>query len=199
MADFDDERSLADIAPDPVVVPTPEIPAEDFDVDAWLSGVRPTRRAVKLFARADLVGDLEEMMQEIEARGDDPAEDDAFVALYEQFHASGRWFHVEKRSGEWEKKFRKDTAKRLRIKLDDDGAVTSEEDGLTISIEQTAAQIVVPSAVTADRVRRLYDTNQGEANKLFLAVRMVNNEMAETVRAVGPDFSPKPSTTTPDS
>jgi len=196
MPDFDDERSLADATPaEPTIKDVPvDVTPEDFDFEDFLAGARPTRRAAKLYMRADLVGTLEELAQTIEADGGDPGDDPRFRELYETFHASGRWFTVEKKSGEWEKATRKASAKHLGIKLDKDGAATSEEDGLALAFEQTAAQIVSPSNVTAEGLRRLYEINQGEVNKLFLAVRLANNEMAETVRVVGPDFSPKPST-----
>jgi len=195
-----EERSLAD-APaqepkveDLIVNTTPDVSVEDHDFAAFLAGARPTRRSAKLYMRADVVGQLEELVQEIEATGGNPADDPKFRELYDTFHSSGRWFTVEKRSGEWETKFRDEVVKRLGIKLDEDGKVASEEDGRAIAFEQTAAQIIVPSNVTADGLRKLYEINQGEVNKLFLAVRLANNEMAETVRVVGPDFSPKPST-----
>jgi hypothetical protein len=206
---FPDERSLADDVATPaaaqlepsltdttstIVDSSPDVTVEDFDFEAFLTGARPTRRAAKLYARADLVGTLEERMQELEAEGIDPADDDTFCRLYQEFHDSGRWFHVEKRSSEWERDFRAKTAERLGIKLDEQGKVTSEADGLALAFEQTAAQTVIPSNLSAAGVRRMYEVNQGEVNKLFLAVRQVNEAMAETVRVVGPDFSPRRST-----
>src|SRR5690349_14432719 len=119
MPEFDDERSLADTAPEPQTIKAVpvEVAPEDFDFDEFLAGARPTRRAAKLYMRADLVGALEELAQTIEADGGDPGEDERFRALYEQFHASGRWFTVEKKSGEWLREFRKETAYRLHIRL----------------------------------------------------------------------------------
>jgi hypothetical protein len=193
-----EERSLADEpevkVEDLIVDTTPDVPLEDFDFAEFLHGARPTRRSAKLYMRADLIGQLEELIQDIEAEGGDPAEDPKVRELYDTFHSSGRWFTVEKKSGEWETKFRQDTINRLSIKVDKDGNVLSAADGLAIAFEQTAAQIVVPTGVTAEGLRELYDINQGEVNKLFLAVRLANSEMAETVRVVGPDFSSKPST-----
>ena len=197
---IDDERSLADVAPEAtspapsIIDATPDVAAQDFDFEDFLAGARPTRRAAKLYKRADLIGGLEELAQTLEANGKDPGADPKFRAMYDAFHASGRWFTVEKKSGEWEAKFRKDTARRLDIKLAKDGAFASEEDGLALAFEQAAAQIVNPANVTAEGLRKLYEINQGEVNKIFLAVRLANQEMAETVRVVGPDFSPKPST-----
>lgn len=193
-----EERSLADapeVKPEDLIIDTtPDVPVEDFDFAEFLHGARPTRRSAKLYMRADLIGELEELAQEIEAAGGDPSEDPKFRELYETFHASGRWFTVEKKSGEWETKFRQDTINRLGIKVDKDGNVLTAADGLTLGFEQTAAQLVVPSNATPEGLRKLYDINQGETNKLFLAVRLANSEMAETVRVVGPDFSSKPST-----
>lgn len=204
-----DERSLADALPvaDPeatgnstgsqVVDSTLAVSVEDFSFEDFLAGARPTRRSTLLYMRADLIGPLEELAQRIETT-DDGAEADRLVAqfqpLHQQFRDSGRWFTVEKRSSEWERKFRTDTAVRLGIKLDADGATTNREDGLTMAFEQCAAQIVIPSKVTADGLRALFETNEGEFNKIFLAVRLANQEMAETVKVVGPDFSPRPST-----
>lgn len=195
MSAIDDERSLADSLPEPTIKEVPvEVTPDDFDIDDFIAGARPTRRAAKLYMRADLVGPLEELAQTLEANGEDPGEDERFREMYEAFHASGRWFTVEKKSGDWEKQFRKDTAYRLHIRLGKDGAATSEENGLALAFEQAAAQIISPSNVTAEKLRKLYDINQGEVNKLFLAVRLANQEMAEMVRVVGPDFSRKSST-----
>lgn len=194
-----EERSLADAAeaqdePKVVDASLAEVSVEDFDVDAFLDGVRPTRRAVKLYQRADLVGPLEERVQELETAGEDPEQDEQVKALYAQFHASGKWFTVEKRSSEWERKFRKDTARALDITLDDDGNVSNAEDGLTLSLAQAAAQTIIPSGVTTEKLRKFWNTNQNEVAKLFMAVQLANQQTAEQSRVVAPDFSRKPST-----
>lgn len=201
------ERSLADVPAEPqteqdpqVVDSTQDVKAEDFNFADFVAGARPTRRAALLYMRADLVGALEELVQRIEEAHAEEDEDLAAELeakagpLWQEFHDSGRWFHVEKRSSEWERKFRADKAAELGITLDKDGATTNREDGVALSLAQTAAQLVIPSNATAEGLRRLYDTNEHEVTKLFLAVRMANSEMAESVRVVGPDFSPKPST-----
>src|SRR5699024_11542835 len=84
---------------------TRELDAEDFDFDAFVEGVRPGRRAVRVTMRADLVAELDRIA--IKAEGlTDPNGDEAqalmdeFDEVKEQIRASQRVFVVEARSDE---------------------------------------------------------------------------------------------------
>lgn len=197
---IEDERSLADEAPalPPVEDDTPDVTPEDFTFDDFLAGARPTRRRARLFMRADLIADMEQLADEIGDLDEGDERVAPLVERYEQvkadFDASGRWFSVEKRSSEWVAKFRRDTAKRLDIALDGDGDAATMEEARTLGLHQLAEQIVTPAGATYDGLRALYERNEGEVNKLFLAMRLANEQMAESAQVVGPDFSPKPST-----
>lgn len=195
-----DDRSLADdLTPaiDEAVDVTPGVDAEDFDFEAFLSGVRPTRRAVKVYARADLVAQMEEVAGGY--RDDLPAQAKKKVLaevtrLRDEFEASGRWFVAEARSSEWVEKFREDATK----KAGDTGPLDAEQDDLTeaqksarekVTLMQTAAQVVSPSGVTVDGLERLGDIAPAELNKIIAAVTFANRQSAGSAQVLTRDFS----------
>lgn len=179
------ERSLADLTE--IVDSTPDVgEPEGFDLGAFIAGVRPTRRSVKLYGRADLVGVLEQLAERIDALPDGP-EVDGLIAEAERaqaaFLASGVWFTVEKRSSEWVERFRTDTAARLGVSAE------TPEGRIALLLHQLAAQIVAPAGVTYAHLRALMDTNEGELNKLVVALTAANEQLADRARAVTLDFS----------
>lgn len=195
----EEERSLAEIneAPAPVepaivdttVEPTPE----NFDLDAWVEGVRPTRKSVKLYPSAHLVARMEELAVEIDNTPEDVNIDgliDEFYQAKRQFHA-GVWFTIEQRSSEWVQKFRKDMAKRHNLKDDED------KDAATISLYQMAEQIIQPQGVTYNHLRKLQANNEGELAKLIGALQRVNQQLAETNGVMTRDFSERRSAPDP--
>lgn len=197
------ERSIADLAPsaEPVVersmadvpVSTETVNPEDFDLESWLGGVRPTRRAVRVLARGDLVADLERIADQIDnsPEGEDV---DELVDEFDRIRAEflhGTWFIVEKRSTAWVEKFRANAASQL-------GVSSKKPDGaVKIGLHQTAAQVVEPK-ITAAQLERLYETNQGEANKIIRAVMQVNDDLAEDAGVMTRDFSRRRSVPAPD-
>lgn len=178
------EKSLADLAVDT----TPALPAPaDFNLQAFIRGVRPTRRSVRLFQQADLVGQLEKLAQQIEDLPDGPEVDalvDQAVELQAMFHAGGVWFTVEKRSSEWVKNFRDKTAAQLGYTSTD-----SEEAKMQLLLHQLAAQLVEPAGVTAEDLYAIYTANEGEVSKMIVALTMVNEQIAESAKVVSLDFS----------
>lgn len=179
-----DERSLADVAE--VLDTSRDLPAPaGFDLDAWLAGVRPTRRSVRLFASAHLVAEMEQIAGRVDALPDGP-EVDALIERFEAMQAEirdGVWWTVEKRSSEWITKTRADAAKRYGLDEDTDEGRTA------LLLHQLAAQIVTPEGVTYAHLRGLLDSNEGELNKLIVAMTMANNQIAEAAKVVGLDFS----------
>ena len=174
---------------DATVAPRPET----FDWDAFLDGVRPTRRGVRIYPQADLVARMEAIAEQIDDMPDGPEVDaliDDFESLKAQFH-NGVWFEVEKRSSEWVEHFRADLAKRLDLDLGDgtDDTKGRDEDVHTALLHQLAEQIVTPAGITYEHVKRLLDTNEGEANKLVVAMTMVNSQIAEKAQVLSVDFS----------
>lgn len=190
-----EDRSLGgDPVTGPVVVDsTGPVTPEDFDVEAFLAGMRPTRRSVKLYPSAHLVGRMEEIAGLIEAADPDASVDD----LIDEFEAckaafrDGQWWTVEKRSSEWINRFRADAAKALGldVKALDDPEQDLNEQRAEVVLRQVAAQVVVPSGVTYETLRAMIETNEGEVNKLIVAVEFANTQLAESAKVLTLDFS----------
>lgn len=193
------DESLADEGTEVVDATGPQVEAEDFDWNAFLSGVRSTRRAVKVYGRADLVADMEEAAGNY--RDDMPAQEKKrlvaeITRLRDEFEASGRWFVAEARSSDWQEKFRKDAAKRLGVDIGEDESDPSPEQVAgrkAVQTEQAAAQIVSPTGVTAEGLARLGEINEGELNKIVTAVAFANGQQAQSAGVLKRDFSPAPS------
>lgn len=164
--------------------PLPE--PEEFDFAAWLGGVRPTRRAVRLYARADVLGRMEEIAGLIEDAEGEQADAlvDEFEELQRTFEASGRWFFVEARSAEWVEDFRRVYKRDHGIKGD-----PGDRQRIAIILAQLAEQIVSPAGVTAEMLERLHEANAGELNKLVVAVTMANDQVAQSAAVLKLDFS----------
>lgn len=173
--------------------PLPE--PEEFDFAAWLAGVRPTRRAVKLYARADVLARMEEISQLVEDADDEQAGAlvDEFDALKAAFENSGRWFVVEARSSEWVEDFRRVYKRDHGIKGE-----PGDRQRIAIILAQLAEQIVSPAGVTAEMLERLHDTNAGELNKLVVAVTMANDQVAQSAGVLKLDFSSRRPVRDPD-
>lgn len=193
-----DEKSLADLSVDV----TPDLDPDDFDFEAFLDGVRPARRAVKVYARADLLADLDELEDEI-TRATKSQDRNRLVKRFDQvrdeFYASGRYFVVEARSGEWIEEFQKQAEKRLGVDAGLDVATAEDLTPEQVKARQDigmlllAQQIVVPSNVTVEGLQRLAERVPGEVSKLIVAQTMVNRQVAETAKVLTRDFSPAPS------
>lgn len=196
---IDEEALLSDETPQQdtsVDVPVQTNP-EDFDFPAWLEGVRPTRRGVRLYSRADIIARLEHIADEIDAAPEDANVND-LIDEAERLQATWRdgivWVVIEKRSSEWLDAFREEGAKRLGVTLNDKGEVGDKDKATRLMFEQIAAQIVEPEGFTADHLERLYQANEGEVTKLLVTTRRVNNELAESAKVVTRDFSQRRST-----
>lgn len=173
------------------------ITPQTFNSTEFLAGVRPTRRSVQIVERADLVGDMERLAQ-LYAEADDADDDAACEALAAefgdvsaQFHASKRWYTVEKRSSEWVEDFRAKLEKQHSL---DFGDGTDENPGnprhRRIAMQhQLAEQIVSPEGTTFDDLQGLYERNEGELNKLIVALTVVNTQQATAAKVATPGFS----------
>ena len=186
------DKTLADVEPTlddaaESVDVTPDVAAEDFDIDAFVAGVRPSTRAVKIFARADLyapIAELDERIQRHDAQvaaGEEPDEDvdeliEQIEALQDEFLASGKWFHVRGRSDAWRE--------GLKKKLKKAGA--SDND---ITLECVAACIVTPSGVTKKHLKAIQEVNEAEVKKLVVAWQFA---CTQPTKATAP-FSREPS------
>ena len=192
MPNHDDDTPLS--APQPASAPaevrltdsTRPLDAATFDLDAFLNGVRPTRRTVKIHERADLVGAMDYIVAQIDAAPEGEDVDhliEQYTEARDTFLAGVTYWTVEKRSSEWLKAHREATARELSITINKDGEAANAKGGLTLLLEQVAAQVVEinsqPAEVTAEQLRKMYDANEGEVNKLVAAVENVNTAMAQ--------------------
>lgn len=184
-------------APDPgdeVRDDTPSLEPKDFDADAFLRGVRPTVRSVRIFDRADLIGPIEELADEIDRTpGHVDVDDkiDQLEQLREQFLA-GTWYSCEGRSDEWVTAFRAESAARLGLdvgdwaeKPDDAQAKARER----VLVEQLAEQVVRPGSVTTEALLALAAANGPEFAKLLVCMSYANAQPAGSAQVLTRDFS----------
>lgn len=209
-----DESSLGDEGPDfvqavsdAVVDTTPDVSADDFDFEAFLQGARPSHRSVRLYMRPDLVATMEELADRLQAAGDTIEDDDPllaeFLATKQAFYASGRWFTLEGRSGEWIDATRKTMAAKYGLKVEKDGTLGEGKQRAealqAIMVRLLAEQIVTPSNVTPEGLATLAERSPSEFRKLLAAQGIVNSSLAELAKVLTVDFSHAPSTATRNS
>lgn len=161
---------------------------EDFDLDAWLGGARPVRRSITLYARGDLIGRLEELVTLIEhADGDERSElEEEAEQVQEAFLASGQAFTLEGRSSEWVNAHRDECVKhglKLGVKSG------SLKDQTEYFLRMLAEQIVVPSGMTYEKLKRLAEISEPDVMKLLKVQASANNDVAESAGVVTRDFS----------
>lgn len=184
---------------------TQPLEVASFDLPGFLRGVRPTRRTVKLHERADLIGVLDELVNRIDALPDGDEADaliDQFETVRAEFQAGVTYWTVERRSSEWVEAQWEDCARRHGFKLVD-GDTKNRKHRLVLLMDQLAAQIVEvkdesravsSEPVTVERLRALFDVNEGELNKLMFAMQDANTSMAQQAGVLTRDFSQRSST-----
>jgi hypothetical protein len=208
MSDIDEDLPLS-VVQEPSAFTrdtTPDLDPATFSPYAFLDGFRPTRRTVKLHERADLIGYLDEIANRIDAMPEDADVDD-LIAEFERtrdtFQSSVCFWTVERRSSEWVADRWTAYARDHGIKLDEDGDTDNPKHRLNLLINQLVGQIVevkdlkgrvVEQQVTHDRLRRLYDSNEGELNKLLFAQQDANTSLAQSAKVLTRDFSLRSST-----
>lgn len=151
--------------------------AETFSLDDWVSGIVGTTRSVRLYSRADLLAEIDEVQARIRVTRQIPAEDRGIndespeslsahlEVLAEQFEESGRTFRVQGRS------FAHREALEKRLK-DVDPDVSDED----VFLHQLADQVVEPSGVTVDTLRVLHERAEPQLAMLSAAARSANTE-----------------------
>lgn len=177
--------------------PTPAVDLDDdvpvtideatFDFAAWVAGVRPTRRSVKLYARADLLAVLDELGDELaiakeaardrEATLEEKSAPAALEARIEQVYAdlaaSGVRLVIEGRDEKW--------LEQTKTELNEQGIT----DDVDVWLHQLARQVVTPTGVTYEALAALREKSEPQIRKLLTAWTMVNNQPVQ----VGADFS----------
>lgn len=208
MPDLDDDQPLSTPTKASAFMGDTSTPltAAAFDLDAFLGGMRPTRRTVKLHERADLIGVMDELANRIESALETENVDDLidqFVTARETFEAGVTYWTVEKRSSEWIKANRQDYARAHKINLDESDDAINPSEGLDLLFNQLVGQIVevkradgavAEQPVTAERIRAMYDANEGEVNKLAAALHDVTHAIAQSAKVLARDFSQRYST-----
>lgn len=167
---------------------------EDFDFDAFVAGVRPGRRAVRVTARADLVAETEKLVIQFDDLDDEDKEGELAEQILEEYQAlkaqilgSRRTFVVEARSDHR----RREVAKRMeKLGIDKPGKKASEEEhadyNRELALHCLADAIVVPSNVTVEGLRKLYETASSEVDKLSGAFFDASNN---PTKGVDPNLS----------
>lgn len=205
---IDDDQPLSVVTPSSAFMRDTSTPlnAATFDLDAFLGGMRPTRRTVKLHERADLIGVMDELANRIESAPADVDVDDLidrFVEARAAFLSGVTYWTVEKRSSEWISDSRRAYAKEHGIKLNADDSTDDSKSGLAMLLNQVVGQVVevkdadgaiLDRPVTFDLLRAMYDVNEGEVNKLVVAIEDANTAIAQSAKVLSRDFSQRYST-----
>lgn len=170
-----------------------ELNEEDFDFGAFVEGARPTRRAVRVAMRADLLEVLDSIVLAVEdaERQDDQERVDELLEEYERtkaaFEASRRRIVVEGRSSQWRrrqlKRFEREGLTQPGKKAPAEAHTAYTQETL---LRLLAGQIVHPTkGVTVEALRHLLETNEPALNQIWQAAEDASSKVA----AVSPDFS----------
>ena len=156
-----------------------------FDFSAWLRGVRPARRKVRLYARGDLVAEMDALMEGIDSAPDRAEREAELERLTEAFEESACWFTLEARSSQWRTKFRSDYIQAHGFAKRGEEDCAQDADQIELNLAQICAQLVEPK-VTLEQMKALFEAAEPEVLKLVSFMRLVNDEPANGVTA---DFS----------
>ena len=180
------------LAGDDVVDITEDVAPEDFDFDAFVDGVRPGRRAVRVTMRADLVAEIDQIAIQAEALEDPNGEEaqallNRFEQIKEQIAASQKVFVVEARS---EHRMRQIVKQMEKLGVTKPGKNADEDEireyNEELALRRLADAIVVPSNVSVDGLRKINEVAESEINKLFGALHDANTN---PTKSVDPNFS----------
>lgn len=189
-------RGLYDETAATVVDTTGDPKPEDFDPQAFIAGMRPTRRAVKLYQGGDLLARLDQLAAKINATPDGDPALDAMIDEFDQIrgqYTGGAWWEVEGRSDDWVDRLRRQAAADLGhgdiFDPDRDDLGLPLDVRQEILMRQLAAQIVVPSGVTVDMLKLMQQQAEPELGKLFVAVTFCNKRLGQSSDVLTVDFS----------
>lgn len=180
------------LAGDDVVDITEDVAPEDFDFDAFVDGVRPGRRAVRVTMRADLVAEIDQIAIQAEALEDPNGEEaqallNRFEQIKEQITASQKVFVVEARS---EHRMRQIVKQMEKLGVTKPGKKADEDEireyNEELALRRLADAIVVPSNVSVDGLRKINEVAESEINKLFGAL---HDASTNPTKSVDPNFS----------
>ncbi len=165
------DASLADptdIRPLDPAAPLPLEP-EKFDLAAWIAGVRPARRATTVYARPDLLADLDLLAERYAltspASPDRPTLEQQMRDLREQVEASGLDIIVEARSEE--------LRQTMAQALEKDGMKAADID---YQLAMIASQIIQPDGLDSATLKKLYEISPVQVAKIAQAATAANTE-----------------------
>lgn len=170
---IDDEQTMDET---PTVARTPHKEEEkaldvtSFDLASWVDGVQPVTHAVTLYARGDLVADLDRVTADLKR-----------AKLVRDLDAVGTLTAQAKRIvDELEKSaldvvvagWSSDRISGFRKTLEAEGVT-----GTDLDMEQVAAQIVSPEGFTADHLRELITRIEPQVQQVIGAVAAANTHV----------------------
>lgn len=167
---FDDPNHIIETGS---VDATPALDPATFDLDAWIGGATATVRAVTLYARADLIAEIDELSRQLRIAESIPDDDRSMgdpspegirqqlEQLAQAFEASALVFKVEGRSDEAREKI----AKRLK---------KQGVDEYDIVLHQLADAIVEPRGVTPAQLRLIGQRSESQLKMLVTASSMAS-------------------------
>lgn len=172
---------------DPTNAPKePELPTpENFNLDAFVRGMRPTVRTTNVYGRADLIGEIDSLetqlgIAEAAARDSEHSMEDAdeaeelrerIVALQQEFVASGVTFKVGGRSETWLAGIEKEWKNHSTT-----NGLTTDEKHVFVQLHQLAGAIIEPAGVTYDHLTEMREISEPQIRKLLVTFAMANNQ-----------------------
>jgi len=161
---------------DPITDETPELDPATFDLNAWIGGVTPTVRAVTLYQRTDLLGEVDALQRELRIAESIPDEDRGMTdegpetirrrleQVAREFEASALTVKVQGRSDP----HREQITKRLKKQGIDDPR--------EVNLHQLADAVVEPAGMTVEFLRHLGDVAEAQLKLLFAAASLASFE-----------------------
>lgn len=165
------DASLADPTDIRPLDPTAPLPLEPekFDLAAWIAGVRPARRATTVYARPDLLADLDLLAERYAltspASPDRPALEQQMRGLRERVEASGLDIIVEARSEE--------LRQTMAQALEKDGLKATDID---YQLAMISSQIIQPVGLDSATLKTLYEISPVQVAKIAQAATAANTE-----------------------
>lgn len=168
MAVEDEMEAATPAAQKPVEQEASKLDPKTFDLAAWIDGVQPVKHAVRVYARGDLLADLDLVKEQIDnaKTGKDYAAvkvlRDQAGEIVDALEATALDIVVEGWSGSRVEAFQKPLKE----------AGLSDED---VMVRQTVAQVVEPEGFTPELFASMLERIQPQAMKVASAVVAANN------------------------
>jgi hypothetical protein len=167
---------------------TPDINEETFDLDEWIDGVEATVRSVRIYRRADLIGEIEDLQSRHALAKQIPSEergltDESPDAIMEQLIAKAEEFN------------RSVLVIKVRGQSRDvvDAAIKRGKkagvDEADVQLQLIADAIISPKGVTPALLRKLGERNAPELDKVKVAWTFAVYQPSNSAEAVNAPLS----------